>query len=226
MTFKYRYRKQIIIISLVIITLLITAIPIVNIYSKKETKSNSKKTIVLAKKGKNESKQEVQDLLKVDIKGEIINPGIYSMPMSSRVIDVIEKAGGLTVNANTTVINLSKKISDEMVIIIYSNEQVNNFKKTKEQEQNLQQMCVQKDENALKNDACIDGSNNISSEKISINNATLNELMTLPGVGESKAKSIIEYRISNGLFTSIEDITKVPGIGDSLFAQIKEYITT
>ena len=138
MTFKYRYRKQIIIISLVIITLLITAIPIVNIYSKKETKSNSKKTIVLAKKEKNESKQEVQDLLKVDIKGEIINPGIYSMPMSSRVIDVIEKAGGLTVNANTTVINLSKKISDEMVIIIYSNEQVNNFKKTKEQELEIQ----------------------------------------------------------------------------------------
>lgn len=224
MTFKYRYRKQIIIISLVIITLLITAIPIVNIYSKKEAKSNSKKTIVLAKKEKNESKQEVQDLLKVDIKGEIINPGIYSMPISSRVIDVIEKAGGLTVNANTTVINLSKKISDEMVIIIYSNEQVNNFKKTKEQEQEIQAQCVKPSEEAIKNDACI-STETITTEKISINSASLEQLQTLSGIGESKAKDIINYRETNGLFKSIEDIKNVPGIGEALFAKIKENIT-
>lgn len=224
MTFKYRYRKQIIIISLVIITLLITTIPIVNIYSKKETKSNSKKTIVLAKKEKNESKQEVQDLLKVDIKGEIINPGIYSMPISSRVIDVIEKAGGLTVNANTTVINLSKKISDEMVIIIYSNEQVNNFKKTKEQEQEIQAQCVKPSEESIKNDACI-STETITTEKISINSASLEQLQTLSGIGESKAKDIINYRETNGLFKSIEDIKNVPGIGEALFAKIKENIT-
>lgn len=224
MTFKYRYRKQIIIISLVIITLLITAIPIVNIYSKKEAKSNSKKTIVLAKKEKNESKQEVQDLLKVDIKGEIINPGIYSMPISSRVIDVIEKAGGLTINANTTVINLSKKISDEMVIIIYSNEQVNNFKKTKEQEQEIQTQCVKPSEESIKNDACI-STEKITTEKISINSASLEQLQTLSGIGESKAKDIINYRETNGLFKSIEDIKNVPGIGEALFAKIKENIT-
>ena len=61
--------------------------------------------------------------------------------------------------------------------------------------------------------------------KISINTATKEELMTISGIGESKAKQIIEYRTSNGLFQSIEDIKNVSGIGDSLFAKIKDYIT-
>lgn len=152
-------------------------------------------------------------------------PGIYSLPSSSRVIDVIEKAGGLTDQANTTVINLSKKISDEMVIIIYSHEQVNNFTKTKEAEQLLQQNCVQPDENALRNDACIT-EETTSSTKISINTASKELLQTLPGIGEAKANDIITYREQNGPFTTIEDIKNVSGIGDSLFAEIKDHITT
>ncbi len=162
--------------------------------------------------------------MKVDIKGEILNPGIYSIAPSSRVIDVIEKAGGLTENANTTVINLSKKVTDEMVIIIYSNDQVKDFAKTKELEQQVQNNCLQKDENSLVNDACITTSTNTSS-KVSINTATLEELQTLPGIGESKAKDIISYRETNGAFTSIEDLLKVSGIGEAVLAKIKDYIT-
>lgn len=146
------------------------------------------------------------------------------MSSESRVIDVIEKAGGLTKNANTTVINLSKKITDEMVIIIYSNSEVKSFEKTKEKEQQVQEHCIQKDQNALKNDACIN-ENTSTSSKISINKATLEQLQTLPGIGESKAKDIISYREQNGPFTKIEDITKVSGIGESVFAKIKDYIT-
>lgn len=160
----------------------------------------------------------------MDIKGEILTPGIYSMSSSSRVIDVIEKAGGLTKNANTTVINLSKKITDEMVIIIYSNEEVKNFAKTKEVEQQVQQYCVQKEETALKNDACIT-ENTTTSSKVSINKATLEQLQTLPGIGEAKAKDIIAYREQNGPFTTIEDLKKISGIGESVFAKIKDYIT-
>ena len=143
---------------------------------------------------------------------------------NSVVIDVIEKAGGLTKNANTTVINLSKKIIDEMVIIIYSNSEVKNFEKTKEKEQQVQEQCIQKDSNALKNDACIN-ENTSTSSKISINKASLEQLQTLPGIGEAKAKDIISYREQNGPFTKLEDITKVSGIGENVFVKIKDYIT-
>ena len=150
------------------------------------------------------------------------------LPPSSRVIDVITKAGGLTENANTTVLNLSKKITDEMVIIVYSNEEVNDFTKTKEQENIIQEKCRQKDENALKNDACIcNNSNNLEDTKklVSINTATIEELMTLPGIGEAKAQDIINYRNEQGPFQKLEDIKNISGIGESLFAKIKDSIT-
>ena len=189
---------------------------------KKEIKKDSE--IVIKKKEKT-STSEI--LFKVDIKGQVNNPGIYSLKEGSRVIDVIEASGGLTENANTTVINLSKKIEDEMVIIIYSNEEVNNFSKTKEIEKQVIENCIKKDETSLQNDACINISNeesNTNNKTININSATQEELMTLPGIGESKAKDIITYR-SEKPFTSIEDIKNVPGIGESLFAKIKENIT-
>ena len=114
-----------------------------------------------------------------------------------------------------------------MVIIIYSNEEVNNFSKTKEIEKQVIENCTKKDENSLQNDACINTSNeesNNNNKMININSATQEELMTLPGIGESKAKDIITYRTEKP-FTSIEDIKNVPGIGESLFAKIKEIIT-
>ncbi|MDO4996276.1 MAG: ComEA family DNA-binding protein [Bacilli bacterium] len=224
MTFHYRYRKQIIIGVIIFILLGVTTFFIIKNNLSTQKKTIPKKTIVEKKKKK---EKEIINYLEVDIKGEVITPGIYKLKEGSRVIDVINAAGGLTENSNTTVINLSKKIVDEMVIIIYSNSQVEDFSKTKEIENQVIDYCNQVDENSLHNDACISkDSSSTPTGKISINNATVEELMTLPGVGEAKAKSIIEYRNSNGPFISIEDITKVSGIGDNLFAQIKEYITT
>lgn len=163
----------------------------------------------------------------MDIKGEVNNPGIYSLDANSRIIDVIELAGGLTTNANTSVINLSKKITDEMVIIIYSNAEVKDFEKTKEKEEQIQKNCQQPTDNSLKNDACIASyaTSSNTDQKISLNTATIEELMTLPGIGEAKAKDIIEYRKSNGNFKTIEDIMKISGIGESVFAKIKDYLT-
>ncbi len=165
-------------------------------------------------------------MYKVDIKGEVLTPGIYSLDSNKRVIDVIDMAGGLTENADTSVINLSKKIKDEMVIIIYSKSEVKEFEKTKEKETQVQEKCIQKDENSLKNDACISTDSKTTSGKVSINTGTKEELMTLSGIGESKAQDIIKYREENGSFKTIEDIKNVSGIGDSLFAKIKENITT
>ena len=201
-----------------------TATIVVTVINYKPKKKEETKELLVSKKEDTKKEPASNETFKVDIKGEIINPGIYSLSSSSRVIDVIEKAGGLTQNANTTVINLSKKIIDEMVIIIYSNEQVQNFSKTKEVEQQVQQYCMQPDNNALKNDACITESTNTSS-KVSINNATLEQLQTLPGIGTSKAQDIINYRTEHGQFQSIEDLKNISGIGDSVFAKIKDYIT-
>lgn len=201
-----------------------TATIVVTVINYKPKKKEETKELLVSKKEDTKKETSSNETYKVDIKGEIINPGIYSLSSASRVIDVIEKAGGLTPNANTTVINLSKKIIDEMVIIIYSNEQVQNFAKTKEVEQQVQQYCIQPDNNALKNDACITESTNTSS-KVSINNATLEQLQTLPGIGASKAQDIINYRTEHGQFQSIEDLKNISGIGDSIFAKIKDYIT-
>ena len=137
-------------------------------------------------------------------------------------------AGGLTEKANTSVINLSKKIEDEMVIIIYSNYEIENFKRTKEVEESLLKQCSKKDSNSLKNDACIETDSKetkTTNGQISLNNATKEELMTLTGIGEAKADDIISYRNSNGGFKNIEEIKNIKGIGDSIFDKIKDRIT-
>ena len=112
-----------------------------------------------------------------------------------------------------------------MVIIIYSNQQVKEFEKTKQIEEQVQEKCMQPNENALKNDACIESEKKDTNTKVSINNASLEQLMTLPGIGESKAKDIITYRTSKGPFKKIEELMEIPGIGESIFAKIKENIT-
>ena len=236
MTFKYRHRKAII-LSIIIIILIggVSTYFILGhkTYQKKEivlekkkvTETNKKSEEIKKKEEIKETKQEeVKEMIQVDIKGAVITPGLYSLEKNSRVIDVINAAGGLREDADTSVINLSKKIEDEMVIIIYTKDQVQDFTKTKEIEKQVQDKCNQVDENSLKNDACIN-SNSDPSNKISINTASLEELMKLKGIGEAKAKDIIAYRETNGPFQSIEDLKNIPGIGDSIIASIKEDIT-
>ena len=166
----------------------------------------------------------------VDIKGAINNPGVYEIECNKRVIDVINMAGGLTDNADTTILNLSKKVKDEMYIIIYTNDQIKEYKEkllpSKEIIKQVEEKIICPDNS---NDACEKSS--ASKEevkvtgKVNINTATKEELMTLTGIGESKADKIIEYRKSN-IFNSIEDIKNISGIGESIFTKIKDNITT
>ena len=231
MTFHYRYRKQILIIT-VIVTIII-AMTGFGIY---KYQTRPKKTIDTVKIKKETTKKdsaakkvqpekEIEEYM-VDIKGEVVIPGIYKLKKSSRVIDVIEKAGGLTQNADTTVINLSKKITDEMVIIIYSKQEVKNWIKTKEQEDYLEEKCKISEEGKVENDACLEDEKEETTfqAKVNINTATKEELMTLSGIGESKAEEIITYRKSTP-FKTIEDLKNVSGIGDATYEQIKNYIT-
>ena len=218
MSIFYRKRKLIIIIVSIIILILSLTIFLL------KTKPKKKKEKEVIIENKLEKKETKLKELKVDIKGQVKNPGIYTMKESSRVIDVIEAANGLTSDADTSVINLSKIIEDEMVIIIYSKKEVSDFKKTKEIEKQVEEKCIQKDENALNNDACISNEKTEIKGKININTATKEELMTLSGIGESKANDIIKYR-EKKKFESIEELKEISGIGESLFAKIKENIT-
>ena len=223
MTFHYRYRKQIILGISLIIILATTISSIIYFYEPKKEKKIEK--VAVEKIKKETKKEDTEKLYMVDIKGEVISPGIYELPSTSRVIDVINKAGGLTDIADTSVINLSKKIEDEMVIIIYSEYEVNNWLTTKQEEDYLQEKCQNSEESKIENDACINDDVIENNETlININTATKEELMTLSGIGETKALAIISYREKTP-FTSIEDIKNVSGIGDSTYNEIKDYIT-
>ena len=158
-------------------------------------------------------KEIIIDKIVVDIKGEVNSPGTHELDTGNRINDAIIKAGGLTNKADTTYINLSEKLTDEMLIVIPSIEK-NTIENNKESTNNV----------IINDNKEISKETTIKDSKISINSANLNELITIKGIGEAKAKSIIEYREKNGLFKKIEDITKVSGIGSSTFEKIKDYI--
>ena len=173
--------------------------------------------------------EEVDLKIKVDIKGAVKNPGVYEVEENSRVSDVIKISGGLTKDADTSVINLSKNVVDEMVIIIYTKDEINEMKKGSTSIKYIEKECICP---KLENDACIeniidnvpDNNSSSTSGKISLNNASLDELMTLNGIGEKKAQAIIEYRKKHS-FKSIEEILEVDGIGTVTYEKIKDRLT-
>lgn len=187
-------------------------------------KKSSNENTEVKKKETKDTKDEVTRI-KVDIKGSVVAPDVYEVDSNSRVIDVINIAGGVTEDADTDNINLSKKVSDEDVIIIYSHEELENKKSYEEKID----YCTTDNNSACATNVVTfdDNSTNedTGSSIININTATVEDLMKLSGIGEAKAKSIIEYRNSIGSFSKVEDIKNVTGIGDSIFDKIKDYIT-
>ena len=159
---------------------------------------------------------EAKETIRVDVKGMVKKAGVYELAKDSIVNDAIKKAGGLTSKADTTNVNLSKSLTNEMVIYIPKKEEV-----TK----------------STVNDALVDKSNSVgfvdnessnettnTTTKVNINTATLKELITLSGIGESKAQAILEYRTKNGNFKTLEDLKKVSGIGEAAYEKIKDNI--
>ncbi|MGB9809592.1 MAG: helix-hairpin-helix domain-containing protein [Caldanaerobacter sp.] len=138
--------------------------------------------------------------IKVYVTGEVKNPGVYIMKEGERVIDAIEKAGGVLEEADLSNINLAQKVKDEQMIKV--------FKKGEKIENSPLYV------NSYSN-----------SKKVNINTATKEELQTLPGIGPVTADRIIEFREAKGPFKKIEDIMNVPRIGPKMFEQIKDKIT-
>lgn len=181
--------------------------------------------------------EETLEYYKVDIKGEIKKPGVYNIEKGSSINDLIKLAGGITKNGTTKNLNLARTLSDQSVVVIKN-------KKNTAKEEVVSIPCVcpeyeitkcpessiieitktdefvgEGEQSTTKND---ESSN--TDTKISLNNGSLTELMTLPGIGEAKAKAIISYREENGKFNDINEITKVSGISESIFNKIKDFI--
>ena len=165
---------------------------------------------------------EKDEYIYVDVKGSVKTPGVYKLTNNSRVIDAIDASGGITSSANTRYINLSKILEDGDVVMVYSDKEIKNAQK--ENIVYIETPCVCEE---VKNDACIisNDENNNSNGKVNINNATFDELKTLSGIGDAKAKAIIEYRLKNGNFKTIDELKNVNGISESIYAKIKENIT-
>lgn len=130
--------------------------------------------------------------------GEVRDPGVYELPEGSRITDAVEAAGGMTGDAAETYLNLAETLSDGQKIEVPSVEMAE----------------------ALEEAAAQD-----TSGLVNLNRATEAELMTLSGIGESKAKEIIRYRESRGGFQKPEDLMNIPGIKEGVFHKIRDQIT-
>ena len=165
---------------------------------------NNKNSVSLESENETKTRQEIvteaKDLY-VYVTGAVKKPGVYAVKQGSRVL---EKAGGMTKAAKKDYINQAETVADSQNINIITKKQ---YKKLISNEKNQ------------------NNDNKTGSGKININSADVAELTGLSGIGEAKAKAIIQYRNENGNFTNIEDIKKVSGIGDALFKKISNEIT-
>ena len=233
-----KYTKEIAFGVLISICLALSCYSIFRKEDKVETIEN---TNLMANVAEEEKEEEPESLIfHVDIKGAVNSPGVYEVKEGSIISDVITLAGGFTKDAVEDTINLSKKVSDEMVIYIYTEkEKVKSPANTgtytttstcNTSSYNIED-CVQKKESIITTSDTANSNSELSdtaedvNELININTASKSELTALNGIGDVKAQAIIDYRNTNGNFKSIEDILNVSGIGDAVFAKIKDYIT-
>lgn len=147
----------------------------------------------------NDSQKVSEDVLVyVYVCGQVKNPGVYSLDSDARICDALNAAGGLTEDANDVALNQAEHISDGMTIYVPGNDEE------------------------------ISGGNTqypaVEDGLVNINTADKETLMTVPGIGESKADAIIAYRSEHGMFEKIDDLMNIPGIKDGVFQKIKEYI--
>ena len=144
-----------------------------------------------------------QDLITVDVKGAVKSPGIYDLPVGSRVHDAVQKAGGLTDEADSKSLNLAQKVSDEALVYV----------PTKGEEAASQQVASGTTASTSKD------------KKVNLNKASLEELKQVKGLGGKRAQDIIDHREANGKFKSVDELKKVSGIGAKTIEKLKDYVT-
>lgn len=189
-------KEKFIIIAIVGILAIICIIKIIdNNYQKQDTKKIE--TGIIETKNNTEENEETEEKIIVYITGEVKKEGVIELKYGSRIADAIEKAEGLTENANIKNVNLAYELEDgQKIYIPNKNEQ----------------------------ETIIPEENKEENQVININKANSDELQNLNGIGKSLAGTIIKYREENGKFKKIEELMNVPGIGENKFNNIKDKI--
>lgn len=147
----------------------------------------------------------------VDIKGAVKKPGVYELQTSDRVYDAIMAAGGYKDNANSKVINHAAHVQDEMVIYV---------PKKGEKVAESQAVTPQVSTNVTTNT-----STTSDTPVVNINTADEATLQTISGIGPAKAQAIVQYRLENGPFQTVDDLTKISGIGEKTLERLRSSIT-
>ena len=184
-----------------------------------------------------QEKDDSRRTLTVHVCGAVKKEGVYSLPEGSRIRDAIEAAGGFDKDADTSFLNLAMKLEDSWQIRVPTVGEAEKLRQDGENGKTEGAVLSTADmdspgitrgsvsgEDTLRTDA-ESGSSSAEVRRVNINTASVEELMEIPGIGESKAKKIIEYREKNGKFESIEDIMNVSGIKENSFRKMQEYIT-
>ena len=167
-----------------------------------------------SKDGDAETKASAEAQIYVYVCGAVNAPGVYQLPENSRVFAAIDAAGGLREDAETRSLNLAEWLEDGMQITVYTSEEVAGG-----------EAASISGGKGTSTGTASENSGQDTSGKVNINTATVEELMTLSGIGESRAADIIAYRNEHGAFSDIQEITNVSGIGEKSFAKIKDQIT-
>ena len=159
----------------------------------------------------------------VHVCGAVEQPGVYELPQGSRIYQAIECAGGLSAEADPDYLNQADFVSDGEKVYVPTREEV------AEMDSPLQNVMTQSGKAGTTSGTEVSDSQNADGQKniclVNLNTASQEQLCTLPGIGSSKAKSIIAYREEHGSFDRIESVMNVAGIKDGLFQKIKAYIT-
>ena len=199
-----KVKKQIILLGIVVLMMLVGCTGCKK-QSYLETQSDLQEEHTKSADTTEEKKQQTEQVTEiyVQIDGAVKKPGVYTFSEESRVYELIEAAGGLLPEAYDLGINQAKRLADGEKIYVYTKEEIENGAGTTD----TQNPKGQTD----------DG-------KVNINTASVEELMTLSGIGETRAKDIIAYRNAHGAFSLPEDLKNVSGIGDSTYNKIADAI--
>lgn len=152
-------------------------------------------------------KDKVKPLVYVYICGAVANPGVYKVEQGTRLFEVVSLAGGFIDSAAIECINQAQKVEDGQMVYIL----------TKQEQQGEDDLPAQSPQTKI-------NATDSENEKVNINTATQEELMTLPGIGKSKVDRILKYKEDNGPFKSVEEIMKIEGIKEGVFSKIKDRI--
>lgn len=187
-----------------------------------QTESESLETEMQSELSVNDISEEQSVMIENDkiyvyLCGAVARPDVYEVPAGSRLFEVLEMAGGMTQDADKTYLNLARNVSDGEQIIIFTTQET--------QKMQADSGVTVVTENARSIENIESAACGTSIGLVNINTASIQELTSISGIGESRAQAIVTYREQHGNFNNIEGIKAVDGIKDGLFQKIKDKIT-